>query len=753
MFDPYRRWLGIPPKDQPPNHYRLLGLELFENDLDLIEGAADKQMGFVRQYQSGEHATHAAKLLNELANARLCLLKPATKTAYDAKLRQELAPPEPEFPELPFSTDEHVPERNSQRKRKQKASGSKASSSPQPLMIGGGIAVVLVGIITVFLLSGRSQPQIETPADSDSVAATGTANTNIAEATPTSPIATPPEPTVTNDPEAGESPKNSSGGVPTTSPPDAPLAAVPASTNANAGKPVPGAVTNPSVGPSVSQTLQPGDWIDLLDWADGVDWAARGINWNDGLEGKPTREGITLKSREYNHFPLPAIIDGDYELQVEFTRTAGSDGGVGLFFPIGLHNMQLEIGSRAGSISGVGWIDGKWFDENPTGRKPSTVSNNQRHQIAVRVRNDGERAAFNIDWDQTRDFIAWEGPSTSLINREADGPKVSLTRHPWLQCSAGQVTFHAVRVRMLSGTIRRDVITQEDREQDLMAGFVRLVGERANGTSGVAWKFVVNQIPLESGGPERHWPLIAREFKFCSDFYGAHAPSRLKCPIPSGAKSFSVIGYNDSSRSAAFQVFINGNKAYDSGETSMAIIKVDIPAKSSLMELVVDPGKDSSYDHAYWCYPRFHAATADRVADKMLDGKPGPLKFRVASGTAEHGLVHDRPIGPLKSVPVHFRDIQPCDEFLLAHAPSTVTYQVPEGMSRFTAIGYNVFSHSVKFEVWADAKRVYESTEAGIISIDAKLPPGTRTIELKINDLGNPLGDAGIWCYPRLHRK
>ncbi len=23
-FDPYYQWLAIPPKDQPPNHYRLL---------------------------------------------------------------------------------------------------------------------------------------------------------------------------------------------------------------------------------------------------------------------------------------------------------------------------------------------------------------------------------------------------------------------------------------------------------------------------------------------------------------------------------------------------------------------------------------------------------------------------------------------------------------------------------------------------------------------------------------------------------
>ena len=34
-FDPYHRWLGIPPREQPPNHYRLLGIDLFEADADV----------------------------------------------------------------------------------------------------------------------------------------------------------------------------------------------------------------------------------------------------------------------------------------------------------------------------------------------------------------------------------------------------------------------------------------------------------------------------------------------------------------------------------------------------------------------------------------------------------------------------------------------------------------------------------------------------------------------------------------------
>ena len=39
-FNPYHRWLGIPPKDQPPNLYRLLGIELFEDDPAVIRSAA-----------------------------------------------------------------------------------------------------------------------------------------------------------------------------------------------------------------------------------------------------------------------------------------------------------------------------------------------------------------------------------------------------------------------------------------------------------------------------------------------------------------------------------------------------------------------------------------------------------------------------------------------------------------------------------------------------------------------------------------
>ncbi|MDY0170461.1 MAG: hypothetical protein RBS80_28225, partial [Thermoguttaceae bacterium] len=110
-FDPYHRWLGIPPKHQPADYYRLLGIERFEEDREVIRDAADRQMAHVRTYQLGECSALSQKILNELAAARVCLLNPEKKTAYDKKLQTELVPPDlpeaaipPEVPPLNVPT-------------------------------------------------------------------------------------------------------------------------------------------------------------------------------------------------------------------------------------------------------------------------------------------------------------------------------------------------------------------------------------------------------------------------------------------------------------------------------------------------------------------------------------------------------------------------------------------------------------------------------------------------------------------------
>ena len=89
-FDPYHKWLGIPAAEQPVNLYRLLALNLFESDPDVIDMAADSRMMHLRSLQHGHHLELNQKLLNHIAAARHCLLKPETKSQYDAELRAQL---------------------------------------------------------------------------------------------------------------------------------------------------------------------------------------------------------------------------------------------------------------------------------------------------------------------------------------------------------------------------------------------------------------------------------------------------------------------------------------------------------------------------------------------------------------------------------------------------------------------------------------------------------------------------------------
>lgn len=96
-FDPLHVWLGIPPDEQPADHYRLLSIRQFESNPDVIESAADRQMAHLRTFQSGRRSEFAQKVLNLVSAARVCLLNADKKAEYDSQLRNsapvERAPP------------------------------------------------------------------------------------------------------------------------------------------------------------------------------------------------------------------------------------------------------------------------------------------------------------------------------------------------------------------------------------------------------------------------------------------------------------------------------------------------------------------------------------------------------------------------------------------------------------------------------------------------------------------------------------
>ena len=108
-FDPYLKWLGISPTDYTgkPNHYQLLGISAALTDADAIASVADRQMAHVRTFQSGRYSKYSQQLLSELAKARLCLLDPALRAAYDASLSSAELPEEESFTEINTDATDH----------------------------------------------------------------------------------------------------------------------------------------------------------------------------------------------------------------------------------------------------------------------------------------------------------------------------------------------------------------------------------------------------------------------------------------------------------------------------------------------------------------------------------------------------------------------------------------------------------------------------------------------------------------------
>ena len=208
QFDPYHKWLGIPRSEQPANHYRLLGITLFESDPDVIEAAADRQMTYVSQCATGTHSKVSQQLLNELSAARVCLLVVARKQAYDAALRVKLdqtrlieeslipvplTEPEPSVALNPFAfTPQPRTRKTASGKRRSKPAQTSANR-PFPVW---GIAALVVGVLALglglgLMFRGRTA-ETTRPRDNTSVPAIAVVNppltlsTEPKEATPKS---------------------------------------------------------------------------------------------------------------------------------------------------------------------------------------------------------------------------------------------------------------------------------------------------------------------------------------------------------------------------------------------------------------------------------------------------------------------------------------------------------------------------------------------------------------------------------------
>lgn len=101
-LDVYKEWLGIPESvPRPPDHYQLMRVAQFEDDVEKVRGNYKKLNAHVRKFATGKYLTESQNLMNELAKAMLCLTDPERKREYDESLGRELEPQVDEFGRQP----------------------------------------------------------------------------------------------------------------------------------------------------------------------------------------------------------------------------------------------------------------------------------------------------------------------------------------------------------------------------------------------------------------------------------------------------------------------------------------------------------------------------------------------------------------------------------------------------------------------------------------------------------------------------
>ena len=81
-FDPYHKWLGLPPSKWMPNHFELLGLSIDEDDPTVIKRASVRQRRAIEEFEDGEFANLAAQIVIQIEEARNALLNPYSRREY-----------------------------------------------------------------------------------------------------------------------------------------------------------------------------------------------------------------------------------------------------------------------------------------------------------------------------------------------------------------------------------------------------------------------------------------------------------------------------------------------------------------------------------------------------------------------------------------------------------------------------------------------------------------------------------------------
>jgi hypothetical protein len=144
--------------------------------------------------------------------------------------------------------------------------------------------------------------------------------------------------------------------------------------------------------------------VDLLKAADPA---------RDSVHGQWTKPDGQLLSdwKTYARCQLSAGSQGDYQLEIQFTRVAGDC--LGVMLPVGRTGALLVVSGWGGTVSGLAYLNRKDANANETTRN-GELKNGVKHTLLITTRLlDGNKARIEVTLDG-KPYIKWEGLESAL---------------------------------------------------------------------------------------------------------------------------------------------------------------------------------------------------------------------------------------------------------------------------------------------------------------------------------------------------
>lgn len=390
-FDPYYKWLGISPRDQPPNFYRLLGLELFESDPDVIDAAAERQMTYLHSVASGEHTAASQKLMNEVSSARVSLLNEKQKAQYDRRLKSDLA----------NSSSQRLTKHGVGDSPRSSQTGSARSSRPistiNKIVLAVAFCLVTTVIVLLFIRGGANDPDREE--NRQQIVAESNDQTPPVASQDSTPQG---KPQTTDDVDRAtlQNTAVNSTVKPDVSKPnpqenkseDSPKPAI----ASDSGNPPKNLADEPAPSKPTSETLAIEGVTDLLARIDLERDSVQG-SWSKDTDGLVWTPDENSESR----LQLPAALPAEYDLTIHAERLEGNQG---LMLGLVANGVQFLLVLDARHSIGIQQLDEKRFGQNEASFEGRIFSPNEMNKIVCRVCKTG--LAIKVDGLKVLD---WEG--------------------------------------------------------------------------------------------------------------------------------------------------------------------------------------------------------------------------------------------------------------------------------------------------------------------------------------------------------